>query len=260
MTEPSPDVKRDIQARYDTIGARIGREVAGVRDVRQLWEVVEGTRPPLKYFRGRKVQSALALGRFQPGSTIIDVGCGTGDYTFLLARRGYRMIGVDLSPRSIEVASEKVAALGLHDVSFTVADAETLVGVPDGAADGVVSFSALRYVPGVGLALRAIRRVLRPGGCAVLDFPNRYCPWFRLLKNRFGVETHIHDHHYSVGQVVTLMREAGFDEVQARTILFTPYVLPAPLLPLFKWIDRVGEQTPVIGRMAAIIMARGGKA
>jgi hypothetical protein len=56
------------------------------------------------------------------------------------------------------------------------------------------------------------------------------------------------------------MREAGLVDVTARRILFTTYVLPAPLLPLFRAIDWVGERTPGINQTAGIIMVRGRKA
>lgn len=250
-------IKQEIQALYDELGENVLRGLEGTRDPAQLWHMVEGARPALAYFRRRKIETALALGSFPPGSTILEVGCGTGDYTLLLARMGFRMVGVDLSPTSIRVAKEKASILGLSDVAFIVSDAEALTGISDNAVGGVVSFSTLRYVPGLEQALRAVWRVLKPEGRAVLDFPNRFCPWFTLLKNRFGVETHIHDHQYSTREIVTLMLRVGFQEVAARRILFTPYILPARLLPLFKCIDWIGERAPLLNQTAAIIMAKG---
>lgn len=253
----SDQVKRDIRERYDSLGQNVLTWLDGGHDPSEVWRAVEGTRPALAYFRRRKVETALALGHFPSGGAIVEVGCGTGDYTLLLARRGFRMIGVDLSPASIESATRKARTLGVSEVSFVASDAESLHELAANSADGVVSFSALRYVPNVEMALGAIRRVLKPGAAAVIDFPNRYCPWFRLLKNRFGVETHIHDHHYSTGEIVTLLNRAGFRSVEARRILFTSYVVPTALLPLFKLVDWIGERTPLLSLAAGIIMARG---
>lgn len=255
----SDQVKRDIKERYDSLGQNVLTWLDRGRDPSEVWRAVEGTRPALAYFRQRKVETALALGRFPSGGTIVEVGCGTGDYALLLARRGFRMIGVDLSPASIESAKRKARALGVSEVSFVASDAESLHDLAANSADGVVSFSALRYVPNIEMALEAIRRVLKPGAAAVLDFPNRYCPWFTLLKNRFGVETHIHDHHYSTKEIVTLLCRSGFHSVEARRILFTSYIVPTTLLPLFKLVDRIGERTPVFNLTAGIIMAKGTK-
>ncbi len=253
-------VKKDIQAHYDDLGREARRRLDDLRDQADIWRLAEGDRPALSYFRRRKIETALGLGRFPSGSALVEVGCGTGDYSLLLARAGYRMTGVDLSSKSVEAARAKASILGVSDTSFVISDAETLDEVPENSADGVVSFSALRYVPELRQALLAIRRVLKPKGVAVLDFPNRFCPWFRLLKTHFGVERHIHDHDYSTRAIVSLMREAGFVDVTARRILFTTYVLPTPLLPVFRAIDWVGERTPGINQTAGIIMVKGRKA
>jgi ubiquinone/menaquinone biosynthesis C-methylase UbiE len=252
-----PQVKRDIQAHYDDLGGKMLQTLAGIRDPSALWRLIEGARPALAYFRQRKLQTALALGGVAPGSSLLEVGCGTGDYTLLLARAGFKMRGVDLSSASIQSAREKASRLGVPNVSFTVADAETLADIPDCSVDGVVSFSALRYVPNVERALLAIWRVLKPNGVAVVDFPNKYCPWFTVLKNHFGVETHIHDRQFSTRQVTELLRQTGFKAVSAKRILFTTYVLPNRLLPIFKTIDVVGERLPLVNQTAGIIMARG---
>ena len=259
MLEPVV-IKKEIQAQYDNLGERARKEADGFQDPARMWRRVEGDRPALAYFRRRKVETALALGGFSPGSAILEVGCGTGDYSLLLARIDYRMTGVDLSSKSIEAARTKASILGIFDVAFMVSDAEVLSEVPENSADGVVSFSTLRYVPELRQALLAIRRVLKPNGVAVLDFPNRFCPWFRLLKTHFGVERHMHDQHYATREIVKLMRDAGFADVAAKRILFTTYVLPTPLLPLFRAIDWVGERAPGINRTAGIIMVRGRKA
>jgi SAM-dependent methyltransferase len=256
-----PDVvKKDIQTHYDDLGERARKGLQDLHDPAHLWRLVEGDRPALAYFRGRKIEAALRLGGFPQRGAVLEVGCGTGDYSFLLARKGYRMTGVDLSSKSIEAARTKASILGMVDVSFMVSDAEALSEVPENSVDGVISFSALRYVPDVKRALLAIRRVLKHNGVAVLDFPNRFCPWFRLLKTHFGVERHIHDQHYSTSEIVTLMRTAGFADVAAERILFTTYVLPALLLPVFRTIDWVGERAPGINHTAGIIVARGRKA
>ena len=252
-------IKRKMQDRYDGFAAQVDQEVDTLHSVDELWRMAEGQRPALAYFRRRKLDTAIGLGGFRPGMSMLDVGCATGDYTVLLARAGFRMTGADLSAKSVETAQKKTARLGL-DVRFVTADAEELGGLPDNGFDGVVSFSALRYVPNLDRALTAIRRVLKPGAAAALDFPNRFCPWFRLLKNRFGVETHFHDHQYSGGDIRRLFGGAGFTNVAVRHILFTSYLTPSPLLPAFQLVDAIGERTPLLNQTAAILMARGVKA
>lgn len=251
-------VKQDILSKYEQVSENVIRAVEKIEDREHLWRLVAGRTPAWTYYRWRKIETALALGGFGPGAKVLDVGCGTGDYTFLLARRGLDMTGVDLSPNSIKSARQKAAKLDLNQIPFLTSDGELLREIPGDSFDGVISFSALRYVPDLSSALKAIRRVLKPGGKAVLDFPNRHCPWFKLLKNRFGVETHIHDHHYSTREISDFFRDAGFSAVKMKRILFTPYITPPFLLPFFKLIDLAGEKSP-LNHAAAIIMAKGMK-
>lgn len=55
-------------------------------------------------------------------STILDVGCGTGKYSFSLAKESKHVTGVDLSPKMIEKAQEKKKETNTHNVHFQVAD------------------------------------------------------------------------------------------------------------------------------------------
>jgi len=253
---PDQDIKTYMRERYDRFAERVARDIDPA-DQRRAWATARGLRPALAYYRRRKIEAAIRLGGFREGAALLDVGCATGDYTFLFGRMGYRMTGVDLSPRSVETARQRSEVLGISDIAFLQADAETLSGVADGAFDGVISFSALRYVPRLDAALASIRRVLRPGGVAVLDFPNRNSPWFSLLKGPLAVERHLYDNLYTADEISRMLTAAGFRDIRTERILFTSYLTPAWLLPLFKIADRIGEPLPFLNRLAAIVIARG---
>ncbi len=57
---------------------------------------------------------------------ILDIGCGTGRHSLELARRGYEVVGIDLSLGQINKAQEKAAALGINRVEFHCMDARNL--------------------------------------------------------------------------------------------------------------------------------------
>ena len=206
-----------------------------------------------EYFRARKLTTALSMASFPAGAKLLEIGCSVGQFTFPLAKLGYQICGMDLSPNSVEVAKQRAAAHGVTGATFVAGEAESLNLFADGIFDGVVSFSTLRYVGRLPRALSEIHRVLKPGGRAVIDVPNRWCPWF-YLKPWLGSERHPHDHWYTSTDVKALLLRAGFRDVRVRYLLFTPTVTPDRLLTLFQGVDWIGERLPLVRNVAGIIM------
>lgn len=101
-----------------------------------------------------------------PGADILDVGCGTGSLTLLLAEHGHHVTGVDLSPGMVAHARRKVAAAG-RSASIVVADAgDPPVG--DRRFDVVLARHLVWALPRPLGALRRWIGLLRPGGHVVL--------------------------------------------------------------------------------------------
>ncbi|MBF8188627.1 methyltransferase domain-containing protein [Nonomuraea sp. K274] len=98
-------------------------------------------------------------------SDVLDLGCGTGSLTLLLARSGHRPTGVDLSPRMIEQATEKLTAAGFT-VPLMVGDAGD--PPPTGPFDVVLVRHLVWTLPDPGEALRRWLGLLRPDGRLVL--------------------------------------------------------------------------------------------
>lgn len=253
------EIKKKMQQRYDEFAYVAEKEIESATTSDEARQVLEKVRPALLYFRSRKIQTALSLGKFKEKDNILEIGSNMGQYTFPLAKYGFNILGTDISNKAIEVADKRANILQIHNVRFLQQDAENLSVISGNAYDGVVSFSTLRYLPNLDKALSEIYRVLKPSGRAVLDFPNLYCPWFKYLKNLAGVENHFHDHFYSSSQIGVFMQEAGFKDVEIKRILFTPTVTPTALLPFFKAADFFGERVPLINITAAIIMVKGVK-
>jgi ubiquinone/menaquinone biosynthesis C-methylase UbiE len=105
----------------------------------------------------------------------LDVGCGPGQFTILLAERSPRaeIWGIDLAPTMIDLArrhaAESAAADRLH---FRVADVARLP-FPDDHFDAVVSSGSIKHWPDQVSAVREIHRVLVPGGHAFIGEMNR---------------------------------------------------------------------------------------
>lgn len=101
-----------------------------------------------------------------PPRRTIDVGCGTGTISVLLAALGHDVLGVDAAPKMVGRARRKAADAG-HSIAFLLGDA-TALGVPDDAAELVVERHLLWTLPDPRTALAEWRRVLEPGGRLVL--------------------------------------------------------------------------------------------
>ena len=91
---------------------------------------------------------------------MVELGCGAGDLSFELVRRGARLTALDVSPRMVELARQRAP-----EARFLVAPAED-TGLPDASFDRVVGKWVLHHVD-VEAAARETRRLLRPGGRAV---------------------------------------------------------------------------------------------
>ncbi|WP_433329561.1 class I SAM-dependent DNA methyltransferase [Spirillospora sp. CA-294931] len=97
---------------------------------------------------------------------IADLGCGPGHVARHLHDRGADTLGIDLSPRMVELAAEAHPGIGFH-----VGDMREL-HVPDGAWGGIVAFYSIIHLPPADLpsVFAEFRRVLRPGGQILLSF------------------------------------------------------------------------------------------
>ncbi|MBP2017629.1 SAM-dependent methyltransferase [Symbiobacterium terraclitae] len=98
---------------------------------------------------------------------ILDVATGTGHTVLALAPHARRVVGVDLTPEMVSIAREQAERRGFGNVSFAVADAETLP-FPDGSFDVVTCRIAAHHFPAVERFCREAARVLRPGGRLVV--------------------------------------------------------------------------------------------
>ena len=243
-------VKKEIRELYDKYAIATKNKIENVGDLHK------NISPVMRYYRNRKVQTAVTLGKFKKGSKILEIGCNTGQYTTLFNKLGYKMVGVDLSEKAIELAKENNQLLNLN-IEYFQADVEYLSLFKENSFDGVVSFSTLRYVSNLNKALKEINRVTKKGGKRTLDFPNKYCPWFNILKKYYGLGRHINDHFFSTNELTNLFRETGFSEIEARKILFTHYTFKPAFLNFYRMIDFLFEKTFFIKETAAIIVCKG---
>lgn len=114
---------------------------------------------------------ALASVIEQPGP-VGDLGCGPGPHTFALARRGYDVVGIDGSPKMIEVARARAAREGI-DATFHVDDLSEPLRFADASLGGVLAILVVQHLADPASFAAEIRRCLRPGGHLLVRAPTR---------------------------------------------------------------------------------------
>ena len=140
----------DVRQSYDSAARAYAEHLASELD-----------RKPLdRHLLNRFAEAVRGVG------LVADLGCGPGHVARYLDAQGVRMVGIDLSPEMIRVASELQPG-----IEFRAGDMRAL-DLPEGSLAGVIAFYAIvHFQPDeLGPVFREMRRVLSPGGLALLAF------------------------------------------------------------------------------------------
>ncbi len=140
---------------------------------------------------------AIELLQLRPGSSVLDVACGTGLNFPELQRhlQGHgRLVGVDLSPKTLEIAQRTVAKAGWTNVELFAADSAEYE--PTQQFDACLCTFALEIIPQYVETLDKMTRALRPGGrLAIVGFQRsrhpiaaHFNPVFEAMGGLFGGE------------------------------------------------------------------------
>jgi ubiquinone/menaquinone biosynthesis C-methylase UbiE len=105
---------------------------------------------------------------------VLDAGCGSGTKTFQLVRRGYRVVGVDLSEKILEIAAKGIAAAGMQDSVTLRCEDLTSLTFEDGRFGKILCWGVLMHVPDVERAVAELVRVARPGAVIVVSEGNMW--------------------------------------------------------------------------------------
>jgi 2-polyprenyl-6-hydroxyphenyl methylase / 3-demethylubiquinone-9 3-methyltransferase len=186
----------------------------------------------------------VRLSQPTPEKIALDLGSARGDVCFLLAPRVREAIGVDASPRALEIAEAERERRGLANVRFLRSDVASLDGVSDASIDVAGAFDLLEHVDDatVRQMLRALTRVLRPGGVLAAYTPNREHYVERLKAHDFILKQF--PEHIAVRRPREIQRLL---EAEGWRLLEMTYS-PAPF-PIVHWIEKLLWRVPGLGRL-----------
>ncbi|MHC4952279.1 MAG: class I SAM-dependent methyltransferase [Planctomycetota bacterium] len=120
------------------------------------------------------------------GKRILEIGCGMGFVSAEFIKRGVKVTATDLTPAAIEASRLHFKVKGLEPEELRTANALDL-DFPDNSFDAVWSNGVLHATGDTALAVREVRRVLKPGGRAIIGHFYRKPSWMWTL-HRFGRE------------------------------------------------------------------------
>ncbi len=164
------------------------------------------------------------------GKRVVDVGCGGGILAEAMARRGAKVLGVDLAEKSLKVAQLHAMEAGVPDLDYRAISAEELAAEQPAQFDVVTCMEMLEHVPDPSAIVRACANMVKPGGWVFFSTLNRNPKSF--LFAIVGAEyvlgllpkgTHEFARFIRPAELSRWVREAGLDHVQYKGMEYNPF-------------------------------------
>jgi ubiquinone/menaquinone biosynthesis C-methylase UbiE len=131
-----------------------------------LWEKGDFTKlAATMRVSGEALVSQLGLSK---GMRVLDLGCGDGTTAIPIAKRGSKVLGVDIARNLVEAGNLRAQQEGLNNISFQEGDACELKELSDDSFDLVVSIFGAMFAPRPMEVAKEMVRVTRPGGRIVM--------------------------------------------------------------------------------------------
>jgi 2-polyprenyl-3-methyl-5-hydroxy-6-metoxy-1,4-benzoquinol methylase len=204
-----------------------------VRRVRAYYEDLWERLPAERELPDFELRAAFLRRHLRPGIRALDLGCGAGEFTAVIAGAGASAIGAEVAEAAILIAERKHPEGDFRLVPF---DGE--LPFDDGSFELIWASEVIEHVADTERWLREVRRILTPRGALLLSTPAH--GRLRLLLGgieRYSPPLGDHLHLYSRGSLAGALTDLGFAEVKVRTIggppLFKRLLLAEAVRPDF---------------------------
>jgi SAM-dependent methyltransferase len=184
-----------------------------------------------------------------PGRSVLEVGCGTG--TLLSRLEPRRGLGVDNSPRMVEIAAAKFPGL-----EFAVADAENL-DLRE-TFDFIIVPDVVEHLSDPGAMFGAVRRCCRPDSRVIVTCVNPLWAPVLHLAERLGMKMPEGEHRWlPAREIAELARSAGFSGGESHGRILCPKRVPLVAGPLNRMAGRLRILRPVCFTQVIVLAPSG---
>jgi SAM-dependent methyltransferase len=160
---------------------------------------------------GPDLKLLLSEANFEGTEMVLDLGSGVGHTALACATQAARVVGVDVTPEMVAVATSLAAERGLQNVSFRLANVEALP-FEDASFDVVTSRVSAHHYANLATALAEARRVLKPGGSLfIADSVAPEDPYLDTFLNCIELlRDPSHVRGYRLSEWATMLGDLGF--------------------------------------------------
>lgn len=239
-------------------------------DDAELWKISGVENKYRQRFMMRRAALMAKVAGLNSSSVVLEVGCGTGNYTWHWLDSSMSIYGLDLSKGMLRNAARKIDS---DKLILIQADAEQLP-FKDSCFDAVLSINTLEHLDNILQALTEMKRCCNNGGCIVVSTENdSHMRFIRLRFYKKFVGLFLTDHGFRLpryGKGLThqdmtvndLVSYFGKCEIDLGSLFFMGFIRRelsqiARLHGFMEVIERLLERTPIVKKYAGIMIVQG---
>ena len=218
----------DARANFDAA------EIARFQSAASRWWDPEGEMRPLHDLNPVRLQYVERAGALA-GRAVVDVGCGGGLLAEAMARKGARVVGLDLADDLLRVAQLHALEAGVN-LEYRHESAEAHVAANAGKYDVVTCMEMLEHVPDPSAIVAALAALVRPGGHVFVSTLNRTPRAYvmAILGAEYVLRllppgTHTYDKFIRPSELTAWARDAGLEEDDIAGLDYEPFTRHARL-------------------------------
>ncbi|NMM76246.1 bifunctional 3-demethylubiquinol 3-O-methyltransferase/2-polyprenyl-6-hydroxyphenol methylase [Acidovorax sp. SRB_14] len=203
-------------------------ELAKFSDLAHRWWDPESEFRPLHQINPLRLDWINSISPLQ-NQRVLDVGCGGGILADSMARKGARVLGIDLATKPLRVAQLHALEAQTQGVEYREVSVESLAAEQPGSFDAVTCMEMLEHVPDPGSVVRACAQLVKPGGWVFFSTINRNAKAFVLaivgaeyILNMLPRGTHEYSKFIRPSELAADCRSAQLDIHHTRGLEYNP--------------------------------------